>query len=66
MLRGMRFVRISYAWSELNFAEGLDENPYKHLQDYEEICATLMTLGMNHETLKVDSLSVLANGMEKK
>jgi hypothetical protein len=27
---------------ELNFAGGLDENPYKHLQDFEEICATLM------------------------
>jgi hypothetical protein len=37
---------------ELNFAEGLDENPYKHLQDFEEICATLMISGMNHETLK--------------
>jgi hypothetical protein len=37
---------------ELNFAGGLDENPYKHLQDFEEICATLMISGMNHETLK--------------
>jgi hypothetical protein len=37
---------------ELNFAGGLDENLYKHLQDFEEICATLMILGMNHETLK--------------
>jgi hypothetical protein len=37
---------------ELSFARGLDENPYKHLQDFEEICATLMILGMNHETLK--------------
>jgi hypothetical protein len=27
---------------ELNFAGGLDENMYKHLQDCEEICATLM------------------------
>jgi hypothetical protein len=36
---------------ELNFAGGLDENPYKHLQDFEEICATLMMSGMNHETL---------------
>jgi hypothetical protein len=24
---------------ELNFAGGLDENPYKHLQDFEEMCA---------------------------
>jgi hypothetical protein len=37
---------------DLNFAGGLDENPYKHLQDFEEICATLMISGMNHETLK--------------
>jgi hypothetical protein len=36
---------------ELNFAGGSDENPYKHLQDFEEICATLMISGMNHETL---------------
>jgi hypothetical protein len=28
--------------SELNFIGGLDENLYKHLQDFEEICATLM------------------------
>jgi hypothetical protein len=38
--------------NELNFAEGFDENPYKHLQDFEEICATLMISRMNHETLK--------------
>jgi hypothetical protein len=37
---------------ELNFAGGLHKNPYKHLQDFEEICATLMISGMNHETLK--------------
>jgi hypothetical protein len=37
---------------ELNFARGFDENPYKHMQDFEEICATLMISGMNHETLK--------------
>jgi hypothetical protein len=37
---------------ELNFARGLGKNPYKHLQDFEEICATLMISGMNHETLK--------------
>jgi hypothetical protein len=35
--------------TELNFAGGLDENPYKYLQDFDEICATLMILGMNHE-----------------
>jgi hypothetical protein len=37
---------------EFNFAGGLDKNLYKHLQDFEEICATLMISGMNHETLK--------------
>jgi hypothetical protein len=37
---------------ELNFAGGLDENLYKHLQDFEEICATLMISGMNHEIVK--------------
>jgi hypothetical protein len=37
---------------ELNFAGGLDENPYKYLQDFEEICATLMISRMNYETLK--------------
>jgi hypothetical protein len=37
---------------KLNFARGFDENPYKHLQDFKEICATLVILGMNHETLK--------------
>jgi hypothetical protein len=36
---------------ELNFAGGFDENPCKHMQDFEEICATLMISGMNHETL---------------
>jgi hypothetical protein len=37
---------------ELNFAGGLDENPYKHLQHFEEICATLMVSGMNLKRLK--------------
>jgi hypothetical protein len=36
---------------EFNFAGGLDENPHKHLQDFDEICATLMISWMNHETL---------------
>jgi hypothetical protein len=48
---------------ELNFAGGLDENSYKHLQDF-EICDTLMISGMNHDTL-VEGLSVLVNGMGK-
>jgi hypothetical protein len=37
---------------ELNFTGGFDENSYKRLQDFKEICATLMISGMNHETLK--------------
>ena len=37
---------------ELDFARGLDENPYKHLLDFEEICAALTISGMNHEILK--------------
>jgi hypothetical protein len=37
---------------ELNFARGLDKNPHKHLQDFEEICSTLIILAMNHEKLK--------------
>jgi hypothetical protein len=50
---------------ELIFAGGLDENLYKHLQDFEGICATLMISGMNHETLKWKAFSVLANEMGK-
>jgi hypothetical protein len=37
---------------ELNFARGFDENPYKNLQDFEKICATLMISGMSNEALK--------------
>jgi hypothetical protein len=37
---------------ELNFAGGFDENPYNHMQDFKQICATLMISGINHETLK--------------
>jgi hypothetical protein len=48
----MRFARISSLVRELNLDGGLDENPYKHLQDFVEICATLMISGMNYETLK--------------
>jgi hypothetical protein len=49
---------------ELNFAGGFDENPYKHLQDFKEICASLLISGMNHET-KVEDLSIFINGMGK-
>jgi hypothetical protein len=37
---------------ELNFGGGYDKNPYKHLQDFKEICATLMISRMNRATLK--------------
>jgi hypothetical protein len=50
---------------ELNFVGGLDENPYKHLQDFEEICATLMISGMNHETLKWKAFPFLLMGWAK-
>jgi hypothetical protein len=50
---------------ELNFAGGLDEHPYKHLQDFEEICATLMILGMNHETLKWKAFPFSLTGWAK-
>jgi hypothetical protein len=36
----------------LNFARGLDKNPCKHPQDFEEIRATLIISGMNNKTLK--------------
>jgi hypothetical protein len=50
---------------ELNFATGLDENPYKHLQDFEEICDTLMIPGMNHETLKWKAFPFSLTGWAK-
>jgi hypothetical protein len=50
---------------ELNFARGLDENPYKHLQDFEKICATLMTSGMNLETLKWKAFPFSLTGWAK-
>jgi hypothetical protein len=50
---------------ELDFAGGLDENLYKHLQDFKEICATLMISGMNHETLKWKAFSFSLMGWAK-
>jgi hypothetical protein len=50
---------------ELNFAGGWDENKYKHLQDFEEICDTLMLWGMNHETLKWKAFPFLLTGWGK-
>jgi hypothetical protein len=49
----------------LNFAGGLVENPYKQLQDFVEICATLMISGMNHETLKWKAFLFLLLGGAK-
>jgi hypothetical protein len=37
---------------EMNFVGGSDENSYKHMQDFEEIYATLMISGMNLGTIK--------------
>jgi hypothetical protein len=50
---------------ELNFARGLDENSYKHLQDFEEICATLLISGMNLETLKWKTFTFSLTGWAK-
>jgi hypothetical protein len=50
---------------ELNFARGLDENSYKHHQDFEEICATLMLSGMNHKTLKWKAFPFSLTGWAK-
>jgi hypothetical protein len=50
---------------ELNFAGGLDENSYKNLQDFEEICATLRILEMNHETFKWKAFPFSLTGWAK-
>jgi hypothetical protein len=50
---------------EMNFAGSFHEKPYKHLQDFEEICATLMISVMNHETLKWKTFLFLLTGWAK-
>jgi hypothetical protein len=50
---------------ELNFAGGLDKNPYRHLQHFEEICDTLMISGMNHEALKWKAFPFSLTGWAK-
>jgi hypothetical protein len=50
---------------ELNFTGGLDENMYKHLHDFEKICATLMVSGMNHETHKWKAFPLSLMGWAK-
>jgi hypothetical protein len=49
----------------LKFAGGLDENAYKYLQDFEEICAALMISGMNHKTLKWKAFPFSLTGSAK-
>jgi hypothetical protein len=49
---------------ELNFSGASDENLYKHLQDFEELCATLMIPGMNHETIKWKTFPFSLTGWE--
>jgi hypothetical protein len=50
---------------ELNFAGGLDENPCKYRQDFEEICATLMISGINFEILKWKAFPFSITGWAK-
>jgi hypothetical protein len=50
---------------EFDFTGGFDEKAYMHLQDFEEICATLMILGMNHETLKWKTFPFSLTGWAK-
>jgi hypothetical protein len=50
---------------ELNCSRGLDENSYTHLQEFEEICATFMVSGMNHETLKWKAFPFSLTGWAK-
>jgi hypothetical protein len=50
---------------ELNFAGDLDENMYNNLQDFEEICTTLMISWMNHETLKCKAFPFSLTGWAK-
>jgi hypothetical protein len=50
---------------ESNFAGGLDKNPYKHLQDFDEIFFTFMISRMNHETLKWKAFPFSLTGWAK-
>jgi hypothetical protein len=43
----------------------LDENPYKDLHDFEEICANHIISGMNHETLKWKAFPFFLKGWAK-
>jgi hypothetical protein len=61
----MSFVRIHIIGQGVEFAGGFDENPYKHLQDFEEIYATLMISGMNHKTLKWKTFLFSLSGWAK-
>jgi hypothetical protein len=60
-------IRSSFASlvGEMNYSGGSDENPYKHLQDFEELCATPMIPGLNHETIKWKTFSFSLMGWAK-
>ena len=50
---------------ELYFSRSMEENPYKHLLDFEELCATLMISGMNYEMLKWKTFQFSLTGSAK-
>jgi hypothetical protein len=50
---------------QLDFARGSGEYPYKHLQDFEELCVTLMIQGFNHETIKWKTILFSLTGWAK-
>jgi hypothetical protein len=43
------------------FSKAINEDPYDHLQEFEELCSCLVILGMTHETLwwKLFSFSLI-------
>ena len=47
----LRPAFIAMVW-EQTFSGGEDENPYVHLQEFEQLCSCLNISGMTHETLK--------------
>jgi hypothetical protein len=42
---------IAMVWDQ-SFFEKEDENPYTHLQEFEQLCSCLHIAGMTHETIK--------------
>jgi hypothetical protein len=47
----LRPAFIAMVWEQTFFGEE-DENPYIHLQEFEQLCSCLNIPGMIHETLK--------------